>query len=163
MVESMTTRKIRHKKVNEEENKTNTDINKHPFAGSGVVITSPRTVMSEASFKNGYDTMSGENKDHNGDQRQEGDAKSTSTSTSTTTGTNTSTSTNASKSSRTDWSKFTVTVPKSLEEMWSERNRGNSDSAQEGPVVFVKSNSIDSDDEGPVLGLPPDMSSSNHS
>ncbi|ETO30393.1 hypothetical protein RFI_06731 [Reticulomyxa filosa] len=145
--------------------------------GNGIVITSPRTVMDQSSSKNKYDFGSDEHKENHNTKsyRDDGNVNvnSSKSHTSTlvpnansnaTTNTNSNTNTsggNNTSSTRTDWSKFNVIVPKNVEQIWS-RSRENSDSVQDSPVIYIKSNSIDSDDNGPVLGLPPDMPSSNH-
>jgi len=123
---------------NEIEDNNNNSNHKKNESNTGIVISSPRTVMDEASSKGKYRLDESE------------DSKSNE---------------NYEKTDTVDWSKYSVTVPKSLEQMWNPRNRENSDSCQDSPVVQVRSDSLDpsDDEEGPVLKLPPEMPSPNHS
>ncbi|ETO20722.1 hypothetical protein RFI_16497 [Reticulomyxa filosa] len=71
---------------------------------------------------------------------------------------------NTTPRSRTDWSRFAVTVPKYLEKIWDASYQEHLlCSFQHSPVVLINSDTIDSDnDDIPTLKLPPEMSSLNH-
>ncbi|ETO28060.1 hypothetical protein RFI_09072 [Reticulomyxa filosa] len=121
---------------------------------TGIVISSPRTVMDEFSHKNKFvcfETICLAFEKLNLTKKKYK--------------INDGTQTTDASGGRTDWSKYAVTVPKDLEKLWDSRNRNNSDSCQDSPVVVVRSDSpqISDDDEGPVLGLPPETPLSNRS
>jgi len=128
---------------------------------SSIVITSPRTVMDELSLKNKYKTEEN-NETKNYERKKEEKEKNVNNIINNNDNNNNNNNNNNNKDKnigvRTDWSKFAVTVPKSLEQMWNGgKDQENSESRQDSPVVLVKTDSLDvSDDEnGPMLLLPP--------